>query len=222
MFVDGDIKIEVIRFPTEEDWMRAKTLACNTVSKKAVNLPSDDWKYKLLKSEHSPARTLMFTIKIQLPYYSSVHFSRHKFGIEHFVSSQRNDRQDNYDRTTAPQGAIVSHIMDVNATELIFMSHRRLCSQADPVTRKVMNGIKQELSAVCPQISSLLVPQCEYLHECPEFYPCGYWTKNIHIDKNEYNNLNMYKSKYDFLKKYISEKYSDSIIDLIEGDNIVG
>ena len=68
-----EFKVELLRYPQEEDWMRAKQLACNTVGKKAVNFPTEEWKYKLLKSEHSPARTLMFTIRLTLPYYVSVH-----------------------------------------------------------------------------------------------------------------------------------------------------
>lgn len=179
-----DFKIEILRSPSEEDWMRAKVLACNTIGKKAVTMPSEDWKFKLLKSEHSPARTLMFTIKMEIPYYVSTHFVRHKYGVEHFVTSQRNDRQTKYDRTLAPQGEKVSHIMDVNATELIFMSHRRLCMQADPYTRAVMEEICRQVGEVCPPMKPLLQPQCEYLHECPEFFPCPRAKK---FDKGEEN-----------------------------------
>lgn len=189
MFMNYDFKVEILRCPTEEDWMRAKQLACNTVGKKAINLPTEEWKRKLLKSEHSPARTLMFTFRLTLPYYVSVHFVRHKFGVEHFVTSQRNDRQDNYDRTQAPQNSEVIHIMDINATELIFMSHRRLCNQADPATRAVMKEICKQVEMISPEFKGLLVPQCEYLHECPEFYPCGYWDKNIHLNKETYEML---------------------------------
>ena len=116
---------------------------------------------------------IMFTIKMEIPYYVSTHFVRHKIGVDHYVTSQRNDRQEKYDRTKAPQDSIVSHIMDINATELIFMSHRRLCSQADPYTQKVMREICRQIGKVCPPIATLLVPQCEYLHSCSEFYPCG-------------------------------------------------
>ena len=167
-----NIKIEILRYPTDEDWMRAKELACNTIGKKAINLPSDEWKYKILKSEHSPARTLMLTIKMEIPYYVSMHFVRHKISCEHYVTSQRNDRQSKYDRTLAPQGEFVSHIMDINLPALINMSHKRLCTQADPVTRKVMQLITDEVVKLFPFCESLLVPTCEYLHECPEFFPC--------------------------------------------------
>ena len=51
--------------------------------------PSSKWKKTILLSEHSPIRKLMFSWKwTNLPYWVSVHFVRHKFGIEHFVSTQ--------------------------------------------------------------------------------------------------------------------------------------
>ena len=140
------IKVELLRHPTEEDWLRCKTLALNTVGKKAVNQPTDKWKHDIIKCAHSPIRTLMFTIRMEIPYYTSVHFVRHKYGVEHYVTSQRNDRQDNYDRTKAPQDSPVVHIMDVNAQELIFMAHKRLCNQADPMTREVMRLICDEVA----------------------------------------------------------------------------
>lgn len=130
-------------------------------------------KKKYLKSEHSPIRLLNFIIKMEIPYYNSVHFVRHKFGVEHFVQSQRNDRQDKYDRKSAPQDAMVSHIMYINAQELMNMSHKRLCGQADIDTRKIMQMIVKEVLKTNPEFEDVLVPNCQYLHRCPEFFPCG-------------------------------------------------
>lgn len=130
-------------------------------------------KKKYLKSEHSPIRLLNFIIKMEIPYYNSVHFARHKFGVEHFVQSQRNDRQDKYDRKSAPQDAMVSHIMYINAQALMTMSHKRLCGQADLDTRKIMQTIVKEVLKTNPEFEGVLVPNCQYLHRCPEFFPCG-------------------------------------------------
>lgn len=69
------------------------------------------------------------------------------------------------------------------------MSHRRLCNQADPATRAVMKEICKQVEMISPEFKGLLVPQCEYLHECPEFYPCSYWDKNIHLNKETYEML---------------------------------
>ena len=168
-------KIEILKYPTEEDWMLCKTCTLNTVGKSSTKMPTNEWKHKLLLSEHTPIRTLNFCIKMIVPYYVSVHFVRHFIGVSHFVQSQRNNRQNNYDRTKAPQDALVSHIMYVNAQELMFMARRRLCTQADPFTRKVMEEICKQVIKLCPEFEGCLVPNCVYRNgRCDEFNCCGY------------------------------------------------
>lgn len=174
--MENKIKVEILRCPTEEDWKRCKSLALNTVGKKFTgNEITDNWKYKMLKARHSPIRTLWFTIKMEIPYCTSVHFVRHKIGVEHYVQSQRNDRQKSYDREIAPQNAIVTHIMEVNAEQLLFMANRRLCGLAESTTRYVMSLICLEVAKTNPEFTLHLKPMCERLHECPEFKTCGYW-----------------------------------------------
>lgn len=166
--------VVILRHPTEADWQRCLALARHTVSKDPTGKPvSDSWKRKALRAQHSPIRTLMFTIEMELPYYSSVHFARHKIGVEHYVTTQRNDRQGNYDRRDAPQGQLVRHVMDINADALIGMAHRRLCTQADAETRYIMSVICRKVIKVNPEFSDVLVPMCEYQGRCPEFKPCG-------------------------------------------------
>ena len=174
------IKVKVIRHPESYDWERCKDLALRTIGKKWTGSKVTElWKENMLKCRHSPIRTLMFTIEMELPYYVSTHFVRHKFGVEHFVQSQRNDRQSNYDRDLAPQSAMVMHTMDINAEALMNMAHRRLCTQADITTRYVMTKICQEVIRLNPEFKKELVPQCEYLGRCPEFMSCGkYQTMN--------------------------------------------
>ena len=111
---------------------------------------------------------------MQIPYYVSVHFVRHHIGVNHYVQTQRNDRQDNYDRRKATQDTTVSHVMSINAQELIFMSHKRLCSQASIETIVVMKEICKQVEELCPEFIGLLVPECVYRNgKCTEFYPCG-------------------------------------------------
>lgn len=170
------IKIEILRSPSKEDWERCYMLALNTMGKEYVGTKvTDSWKGKILKAKHSPIRTLMFTIKMTIPSFVSVHFVRHKIGVEHYVQSQRNDRQTNYDRELAPQNAMVSHIMEINAEQLMFMSNRRLCGMADKTTRYVMSLICMAVEKCNPEFVGHLKPMCEHLHECPEFSSCGYW-----------------------------------------------
>lgn len=169
-----EFKVEILKYPTEDDWMLCKRCTLNTVGKDSAKLPTDEWKHRLLLSEHSPIRTLNFCIKMIVPYYVSVHFCRHFIGVTHFVQSQRNDRQDNYDRTKSPQDSMVSHIMYINAQELMFMARRRLCTQADPFTRKVMEEICNQVTEICPEFEGTLEPMCSYRGgRCTEFNCCG-------------------------------------------------
>lgn len=174
MATRDNIKVRVVRRPEQSDWERCKDLALRTIGKKWTgSAVTEEWKEKMLKCRHSPIRTLMFTIEMEIPYYVSVHFARHKFGVEHYVQSQRNDRQSNYDRELAPQSAMVLHTIDINAEALMNMSHRRLCGMADPTTRYVMTKICLEVVKTNPEFKDKLVPMCDHLHECPEFMSCG-------------------------------------------------
>ena len=166
-------KVEVLKHPTDEDWLFCKQCTLNTIGKTTTTLPTDEWKKKLLKSEHSPIRTLWFAFKMEIPYWVSVHFCRHKM-CEHFVQSQRDDRTNNdIPRAQKPQGEMVSHIMYVNAQELMFMARRRLCMQASPETRKIMEMIVRLVLETNPEFEDVLIPMCEYQGKCPEFNPCG-------------------------------------------------
>lgn len=170
------MSVEILRYPTYEDWKRCKMLALNTIGKRyAGSEVTDEWKRKILRSEHSPIRTLMFTIRMDVPYWVSVHFCRHKYGVEHYVTSQRNDRQDKYDRTKAPQGEMVTHVMDVNAQELIQMARMRLCGQASKETRDTMREIVNAVTDTNPEFAEFLQPKCVMRRGCNEFKPCGFW-----------------------------------------------
>lgn len=167
----SDWSIEILRYPTEEDWKRCLLFARATQGKfDAPAEPSDDWKKKILRSEHSPIRTLMFTIKMEIPYCNSVHFVRHKYGVEHYVQSQRKNPERGAERQDAP----VTHIMDINAAELIFMARKRLCFKADKVTRDIMKTICEKVWELDPAMAEVLLPACGCHGEnCREFVPCG-------------------------------------------------
>jgi len=136
--------------------------------------PSARWKRRILLAEHSPIRKLLVNWKwSDLPYWVSVHFVRHKFGIEHFVSTQRTDRTGE-DRTVKNQDAPVEHECLANAAELMFISRRRLCAQASPETRAAWKLVVDELAKHEPELASCCVPECVYRGFCPEFKSCGY------------------------------------------------
>ncbi len=173
------MEIKMLRYPTQQDWDRAKLFALGTEGKDVKTPATLKWKQDMLRCQHSPIRTLMFSIQlIGVPYWVSVHLTRHKYGVEHYVTSQRNDRQSQYDRNTAPQNALVNHILDIDAPELIQLSHVRLCSKAAKETKEVMLAIVDEVVKVCPEFKPFLIPQCEYLGGCPEIRGCGMYKEN--------------------------------------------
>jgi thymidylate synthase ThyX len=112
---------------------------------------------------------------MEIPYWVSVHFVRHHIGVNHYVQTQRDDRQKDLEisRNDKPQGEIVSHIMSINAQELIQMSHKRLCAQASKETRQVMKQIVELVIEKYPEFKEVLVPLCVYRNnKCTEMFPC--------------------------------------------------
>lgn len=161
------MKVEILK--VKGSWREIADRCNTTVGKEdGTAEPSDKWKKKLLLAEHSPIRTMVFTIKLSdIPYYVSVHLVRHKLGVEHFVRSQRSDRT-GVARESLPQNMPVIHIMEANIQALIFMSRKRLCGKADPMTRQVWETVVQAIKAEDPIIGSILVPECVYRGFCPE------------------------------------------------------
>lgn len=170
------MKVEMLKHPTDEDWLFCRQCTLNTVGKTTTKLPSEEWKKKLIESEHSPIRTLWFAFKLEIPYWVSVHLVRHKFGVEHFIASQRDDRQTEVTipRAEKPQGELVSHVIYLNAQEFINIAHKRLCNQASPETREVVKEMVRLAVESNPEFKDVLVPLCAYRGgRCTEMFPCG-------------------------------------------------
>ena len=183
------MKVEIIK--TYGDWQDVKNLAMNTVGKDTGKLPNNSWKKKILLAEHSPIRSLVFTIRFtDIPYYEVMHLVRHKNGVEHFVSTQRTDRT-GIDRNALPQDNHISYTMVANAQALITISRKRLCSCADPETRKAWQLVKDEIEKIEPRLAACMVPECVYRGFCPEMKSCGYSnTEKFVNDLIEYRKKN--------------------------------
>ena len=135
---------------------------------------------KWLKAEHSMIRVFFLFIEMtNIPYFVSVHLVRHKFGIEHFVRSQRPTSMNpvGYDRGEALQDALVNHIMVLNPQSLINISRKRLCNKADPVTMNLWYLVREVISRhrdpYIAAIADVMMPDCEYRGGCREIVPCG-------------------------------------------------
>lgn len=165
-----NIKVEINELPSENDWLEVKKRALVTVGKKPSTPPTEEWKRKILEARHSPIRRLQFSFYIECPYWVSVHLCRH-IHAQPYVKSQRNDRQTEYDRTNAPQNAMVCMIWDMNAEELMTIANKRLCRLASAETREVVQKMCDLVIAEMPEFEGLLVPNCVY-GKCHEMYPC--------------------------------------------------
>lgn len=165
--------IEYIDLP--DAWGKVKEAARNTVSKDGEGkYPSPTWKKSILLAEHSPVRKIRVAWKWKgLKSWVSVHFVRHKIGIEHWVSTQRSDRT-GIPRDKLPQDALVNHACEANAQALINISRKRLCNQAAKETREAWQEVKEAVRGIDPVLASVMVPECIYRGFCPEMHPCGY------------------------------------------------
>ena len=181
-------------------WRRVKNHCRTTVRKDFTEKdPTDAFKWMILISEHSPIRLLEFDWSWRgIKYWVSTHWVRHKF--EKFVSTQRNDRQKEYDRNDAPQDTLVNFDGYANMQQLIDAWRKRLCFQASPETRELAEDFKRTLYENDHKIESdVLVPNCIYRGGCPEMKTCGYW--NSFLDwalKNGYT----YEDMLDINKRY--------------------
>jgi thymidylate synthase ThyX len=156
------VKVTIIEYPTDQDWLAVKQRALVTVGLDAKNPPDMKWKKAILAARHSPIRRLHFAFLIEdLPSWVSVHLCRHVHA-QPYVRSQRNDRQSSYDRNKAPQDSPVSMIWDMNAEELMTIASKRLCAMASAETQAVVWQMCQQVVCMCPEFEGMLKPACDW------------------------------------------------------------
>lgn len=170
-------------------WIKVLNAARNTVNKgEVIKEPSSEWKRKILLAEHSPIRLIKLDYTWQnIKSWISVHFVRHKIGIEHFVSTQRDDRT-NIDRNKSTQDSPVNHFFEVNAQSIINISRKRLCLQAHKETRdKWIEFLENKVKVDELELYSVCVRECIYRGFCPEMKSCGYdKTEDFQVKLEEY------------------------------------
>lgn len=154
------MEVSIVKYPKQEDWLLAKQCTLVTVGKETEVPPTEKFKKDILRARHSPIRELKFVFLItDLPYWVSVHLCRH-IHAQPYVKTQRNDRQAQYDRNSAPQDSPVNMMWSMNAEELITIANKRLCNMASPETRQVVRMICDQVIKVCPEFKDELVPMC--------------------------------------------------------------
>lgn len=180
------MRITLYKYPTETDWYTVKYCSLVTVGKVPILPPDEIWKKKMLNARHSPIRELKFIFRMEnIPSYVATHLARH-IHAQPYIKSQRNDRQNEYDRNSARQDAPVDMMYSVNAEELMIIANKRLCGMADKTTRKVVSKMCKKVVKVCPEFKSFLVPMCKYHGGvCHEFNSCNANKTNLYDYEEE-------------------------------------
>ena len=167
--------IRIANYPKRGDWHLVESIARMTSNLPEKDTPpSDSWKRRILMARHSPIRELRFGILlVDIPTWVATHLVRHVHA-QPYVSSQRNDRQDKYDRNAARQDAPVNMYWTMNAEELMIIANKRLCKKSSEETRNVVEEICRQVVELCPEFSDVLVPMCVYHGGvCHEMQPCN-------------------------------------------------
>ena len=189
-----------------DDWVLIKNTCRSTVNKDpSEKEPTDKFKKNLLIAEHSPIRLFeVFWRWKDIKYWVSTEWSRHKF--EKYISTQRNDRQSNYDRNEAPQASLVNFSGYANLQNLIDVWRKRLCYQATPEARELAEDFKKELHEKYPLESNVLVPNCVYRGGCPEITCCGFWQKFVKWCEENDKKIDTIQKRYDAYNEFFYQK----------------
>ena len=166
------MRIEIRRIT---NWSEALNSARFTQRKDPISgEPSVKWKKKLIKSEHTPLRCVLFNIDMyDVPYRTSVHFVRH-LHAQPFGSTSRPDIDGKMPpRSEQKKDDPVNLRLFLNAEEIINISRKRLCNRAEKETKETWRTVIEELRKTEPELAIACVPNCIYRGFCPEFKSCG-------------------------------------------------
>lgn len=168
-------KVEMVEFPSYEQVQAVKELALRTISKRPVNEASFEWLCKIVQSEHSPIRSLVFKFDIEAPYWVLNELRTHHTGnTEMWMESSRNDRQSGFDRNDAPQGMLRRCYWQTNLQTLMDIAKVRLCQNASSEMRVLVRMLCHEVEEEYPWTKGMFAPKCAWSNgECREFQPCG-------------------------------------------------
>lgn len=175
------MKVTVIEYPTEKDWLEVKRRALVTAGLDVKNPPDMKWKRRMLRARHSPIRRLRFAFLFEdIPYWVAMHLRTHVHDCPNgdefspYIKSQRDDRQNKYERGKAPQDQPVNLIIDMSGEQLMTIASKRLCATASPETQAAVWLMCQQAVIVCPEFEGMLKPPCEWNNGvCYEMNPCG-------------------------------------------------
>lgn len=198
------------------NWLDIKNACRQTVSMGDSKLePTSEWKRKLLICRHSPLRIGSVLWKSEdVPFYVMGHIVRHNVGCTPFVSTSREDRT-GIPRNERKQTDFVGMQMTANIEALINISERRLCTCADPTTRKYWESVLEAIREYDEDVFWACVPQCIRCGACVEpFSNCKFYenfSKNLTPEQQtdimaRYDAYNEYRDEVLSLKKRSKSK----------------
>ena len=136
------------------------------------------------------------------------HIVRHNVGCTPFVSTSREDRT-GIPRNERKQTDFVDMQMTANIEALINISERRLCTCADPTTRKYWEAVLEAVKEYDEDIYFACVPQCVRCGGCVEpFSECNYYNsifKDISLE-DQINVMRRYEIYNEHRNKVLSLK----------------
>lgn len=191
------------------NWKKIKSACMTTVSKEAGDKePTQKWKRKLLLCEHSPIRRGRVSFKFdEIPYCISTHLVRHHEGCEKWVGTSRADRTEVKDRSERTQMDMVPMEMECNIQALINISKKRLCTCADPLTRKYWGAVLEAIGEYDEDIVWACVPECIRDGGCPEYRPCGFFDEFAKdLSKEELCDIHTRYDKYNEFRNKMKAK----------------
>ena len=198
------------------NWLDIKNACRQTVSMGDSKLePTSEWKRKLLICRHSPLRIGSVLWKSEdVPFYVMGHIVRHNVGCTPFVSTSREDRT-GIPRNERKQTDFVDMQMIANIEALINISERRLCTCADPTTKKYWESVLEAIREYDEDVFWACVPQCIRCGACVEpFSDCRFYenfSKNLTPEQQtdimaRYDAYNEYRDEVLSLKKRSKSK----------------
>lgn len=168
------MKIEI----TQISGLDAMRWACDMTRKPGVKASTMSLA-NIYRCEHSPMRAITYGVKlVGIPTFVSTHLVRHKFGVEHFVESNREDRGGAGD-TQVNRLTPVNHGMILNAQAIVNISLKRLCYAASGRTVAVWRKVRNEINTIDPALADAMVPECVKRGYCPELRQCRPGLKRV-------------------------------------------
>lgn len=153
------------------DWQDIVDGCRATVAKPPLGKePGSEFKRGILLAEHEPIREMW--IKWQwkdIPYCIAMHWKTHIWPSR--VNTSREDRT-GIKRSERRQTDPIDFEGTMNLQHQIDTMRKRLCRQADPVTRQYAEDYKAAVHDIEPEASGVMVPNCVYRCGCPEMKMC--------------------------------------------------